>query len=223
MDFDLASVLPAFLINTPWVDTLTVVIIVISALLGLFRGFIREILDLASWVAAFVVTLLFVEPATVLLTPHIDAPAARTFIAGGGLFLVTLIAGGLVSFIISYFVRRTGISVTDSLLGMLFGIARGSTLMVALVLVAGLTPLTQTEQWKTAQTTPYLELLAKQLVALMPSDVAQQFFVPATDAPAPSMTDEAINEQGRLEEDLLEDAPSEEDEDPFAAPLTEEG
>ncbi len=176
--------MPVFLQNTPVVDLITLAVIILSVLIGIFRGFIREALDLASWIAAFAVAVLFVEPVGELLTPYVAAPHARTFLAGGGLFLGTLIVGGLISFVIGYFIRRTGLSLTDSLLGMAFGLGRGAALMVALALVVGLTPLPQTPYWQSAQATPLLTLAALQVVALMPPEVAKEF----------NFTDTATNE-----------------------------
>ena len=68
-------------------------------------------------------------------------------IAFAGLFVLTVILGGIVNFLISSLVEKTGLTGTDRALGMVFGIVRGGLLVVVLTLLAGLTTLPREQSW----------------------------------------------------------------------------
>ena len=124
-----------------WADYLIIAIIALSMLVGFWRGLLREVISLATWIAAFAISFLFAEQAATHLTPYLDVPSLRAAAAFGGLFLITLLIGGLIGILASYLVHYTGLTGTDRVLGMSFGLARGAAVVTVLVLAAGLTPL----------------------------------------------------------------------------------
>lgn len=87
--------------------------------------------------------MLFANDAAAHLAAAIDIPSLRLAAAFGGLFLVTLLIGGLVGILAGRLVHYTGLIGTDRFLGALFGLMRGAAVVTALVLAAGLTPLPQ--------------------------------------------------------------------------------
>ncbi len=133
-----------------YTDYVLLSIISISMLVGLLRGFVKEVFALAVWVAAFLIAFQFSGSTADLLTDHVSLPSARTAIAFGGLFLVVLVIGGLLTFLIGKLVEKTGLSGTDRLMGGLFGTVRGVLLVVVLIIVAGFTPVTQDRWWNTS-------------------------------------------------------------------------
>ena len=64
--------------------------------MGLWRGLLREVISLATWIAAFAIAFLFAEDGAAHLTPYLDVPSLRMAAAFGGLFLITLLLGGLI-------------------------------------------------------------------------------------------------------------------------------
>lgn len=157
-----------------WVDYVIIGIIGVSALISLMRGFVREALSLAVWVAAFWIAWSFFRD----LAPHLtwfSVPSVRYGIGFAILFIVTLIVGGLVNYLMGQLVDRTGLTGTDRLIGMLFGAARGILLVTVLILLAGLTPLPEDPWWQQSELIDYFQELAVWLKSLLPADIADRF------------------------------------------------
>ncbi len=154
-----------------WFDFILVGVIGVSALISLMRGFVQEALSLVVWILAFWVALSFTEPVQGLLAGYIESPTGQVAVAFAGLFLLTLLLGGMVNHLVSGLVARTGLSGTDRLLGMLFGAARGALLVAVLVLVAGLTTIPQEDWWQDSSLIGHFGRLAAWLRGLLPADV----------------------------------------------------
>lgn len=158
-----------------WLDFLILGIILLSALISLARGFVREAFSLAIWVLAFWVSWSFFRDLEVPLRAWIGSPTARLGIAFAVLMVATLTVGGLVNYLIIQLVERTGMSGTDRLIGMVFGAARGVLLVAVLVLLAGLTPLPKEGWWMESTLVGYFEELAFWLRDLLPPELAERF------------------------------------------------
>lgn len=158
-----------------WVDYLIIGILVLSALISLLRGFVREAFSLAVWMLAFWVSWSFFRALAWRFEPWVETPTVRLALAFAVLMVVTLTVGGLVNYLIVQLVQRTGLSGTDRLVGMVFGLARGVLLVTVLVLLAGLTPMPQDPWWHESQLLPYFEELALWLRDLLPEDIAGRF------------------------------------------------
>ena len=156
-------------------DYVIVGFIILSMIIGLWRGFLREAISLLSWVAAFVVAFLFVEDAAAFLQPYVAIPTVRTILAFGGLFVATLVLGGLINLLVSQLVKVTGLSGTDRLLGVVFGLLRGIAVVAALLLAVSLTPLPETPWWQTSTLIPYFEPLVSWLRELLPPELLNFF------------------------------------------------
>lgn len=131
----------------------------ISALIGLSRGFVKEALSLGTWVVSIWVAVRFSQASSVFLIDYIEAPSVRIAAAFVALLLITLIIGALISYLVSQLIDKTGLSGTDRFAGLLFGITRGVVVMAVLVLFAGLTPLPQDPWWvESALIGPFQEL-----------------------------------------------------------------
>ena len=150
-------------------------IVLVSAVISLVRGFVREAFSLALWVLAFWVAWSFFRDLEVPLRSLIDSPTARLGIAFGLLMIATLVVGGLINYLVIQLVERTGMSGTDRLVGMIFGTARGVLLVAVLVLLAGLTPMPAEGWWKASLLVGYFEELAYWLRDLLPPEMADRF------------------------------------------------
>jgi membrane protein required for colicin V production len=158
-----------------WVDYVIIGIVVLSALISLLRGFIREAFSLAIWMLAFWISWSFFRELAVQLQPWIETPSVRLGVAFAALMLGSLAVGGLVNYLVIQLVERTGLSGTDRLVGMVFGMARGVLLVTVLVWLAGLTPIPQDPWWRESHLVPYFEELALWLRQLLPEDIAERF------------------------------------------------
>lgn len=159
------------------VDYVIVAIILVSTLISLVRGFVKEVISLLTWVAAFVVALTFSASAASLVPPAVDIPSARVAIAFMILFVIVLILGGIINWAISTLVNKTGLSGTDRSVGMVFGLARGIFIIAILILLAGLTAAPQAPWWHDSMLIPHFTTVAEWIKALLPADMAQYFHI----------------------------------------------
>lgn len=142
-----------------WADWAILGIVGISGLFSIKRGFVREALSLLTWVTAFIIARLFTEALATVLADYIQTPSFRIASAFAILFIMTLIVGALVSNLVSLLVQATGLSGTDRILGMGFGLARGALLVVVLVALLGGTPAVQDAWWQESQLIPHFVLM----------------------------------------------------------------
>ena len=155
-----------------WIDYAIIGLISISLIIGLFRGLIREAFALVTWGVAFWVGLTFSAPFSALLENAIADPGARIAAAFIALFLLTIILGAIINKLLSVLIDKTGLTGTDRVAGLVFGIVRGVLLIVILVMLAGLTPLPESLWWKESQLLPHFQSLAVWLKLHMPDDMA---------------------------------------------------
>jgi len=164
-------------------------IIAISILVGVIRGFVKEAFSLAVWAAAFLVAFQYSGALALQLENHIELPSARTALAFSGLFLVVLLIGGLLTFLIGKLVEKTGLSGTDRLLGGVFGSIRGLFLVIALMLVAGLTPVPQDPWWQSSRSIQSLLPLAEWSAQFLPDYILEYMdLTPEAEPPEPADT-----------------------------------
>ncbi len=158
-----------------WADYAILAIIGLSALISIWRGLIREVLSLLAWILAILVAMTFMRPLADQLTPYISVPSARLIIAFMALFIATLLCGAIINSIIAKLVMSSGLSGTDRVLGIVFGIARGALVVGVLVLMAGLTPLPQDPWWEQSVLLGRFEAMALWLRSYLPPEVAAYF------------------------------------------------
>ena len=117
------------------VDWVIIVVLAVSTLLSLWRGFVREALSLAGWVAAFLIANLFVDQMASVLAGTIDNITGRYVASYAILFVATLIIATFVTYLAGQLIRATGLTVLDRLLGTVFGFARGIIIILVIVFV----------------------------------------------------------------------------------------
>lgn len=137
------------------IDWIIAGILAISSLISLKRGFVREALSLATWVAAFMVARLFSDKMAVLLLDYIDNPTWAFGAAFVILFVLTLILGAIINFLFSELVKMTGLSGTDRVLGIAFGFVRGGLIVVVAYTVLKIFAVDKL--WPDSIIIPYLE------------------------------------------------------------------
>jgi len=155
-----------------WIDYAIIGLILISSIIGLLRGFVREAFSLVIWIVAIWIGLTFSREFSIFLEGVIDYPSARIASAFAVLFFVTLILGALISYLLGELVKKTGLTGSDRFAGMIFGIARGLVVVAIIVMLAGLTPLPEDSWWKESVLIPPFQSLALWLRDHIPSGLA---------------------------------------------------
>jgi len=162
----------------PTADIVILIIVLISAVIGLVRGFLREVLSLASWFAAFILALYFSPAVAEWLGGQLDDEGVRLVIGFVGIFALTLIAGGIVQWLVRKLVETSGMSGTDRFLGFLFGSLRG--VLVCIIGLIAIRPFAEsTTWWQGSRLTP--ELLAFETDVLELMGRAKDLVVDVTD------------------------------------------
>ena len=149
------------------VDWVIIVVLTLSTVLSLWRGFAREALSLAGWVAAFIIANMFGSQMASLLAGAIDNVTGRYVAAYAILFVGTLITAGLLGKLVSQLIKFTGLTVLDRLLGTVFGFARGIILILVFVFVLRqLVPPGDLQWLHHSLLMPHLDMLAQWAQAL---------------------------------------------------------
>lgn len=134
-------------------------VIALSALLSFYRGFLREIMSLGSWITAAIVTLYAFPHVSTLIEPEVGSKEIASGLASLGVFMVSLITIVIISgIILKYLKPGDEIGFLDNALGLMFGVLRG-VLIVAVAYF--MTTLVVTEKdypdfMKEAFTRPYV-------------------------------------------------------------------
>lgn len=154
-------------------DLVVVAIILLSGLLALARGLIRETLSIASWVGAILVTLYGFLPARPHMRQIIAWPEGADLATGAGLFLGSLFVFSFGAHLISKLVQRAGVGMLDRTLGFVFGLVRGGLIVVVLFIGLSwyLAPNDQPGWFREARTLPLTAMAAMYLMTLVPEDM----------------------------------------------------
>ena len=153
-------------------DYCIIVALVLSVLMGLWRGFIGEVLALGCWIAAFWVAYAFGDKLAAQFTA-VSLPSARLVLGYAICFVAVLIVGALVSFLMRKLIAGSGLSGSDRMLGMVFGLVRGLALVTLTVLLLGFTPFPRDPWWKQSQLLPGFQRSAEWVSARLPPDVTR--------------------------------------------------
>jgi membrane protein required for colicin V production len=108
-------------------DIALVTLVALSALFAFARGIIREVIALAAWIVGFIAAIAYAGSVAGMFGWLDIAPVAKQAIAFGLILLVVLIAGALAARSLAGLIRALGLGFMDRILGLVFGVARGSS------------------------------------------------------------------------------------------------
>ena len=158
-------------------DWIFAVVLLLSMALGAWRGLVYEVLSLVNWVVAFVLARMFALDAAQLL-PMSGASATMRYAAGFLLvFVLMLVAGGLLTVLIKKLTAAVGLSPIDRTLGAVFGATRGVLLLLLATVVVHLTPMKDSVTWQESVGARLAGVTLKGLKPALPRDLDR--FLPA--------------------------------------------
>jgi len=143
------------------VDLAIAGIVAFSTLISLSRGFVKEALSLISWVAAFIIARMFSGQLAPLLSEYIALPSLQLGAAFALLFAGTIVVGAMINHLVAEMVRMTGLSGTDRLFGMVFGLGRGLIITVVIITILSITPMTEDKWWQESTLIPHFMLIVE--------------------------------------------------------------
>lgn len=149
------------------VDYALIAIVLISAVVGLVRGLLREVVAVLSWIAALWLAWQF----GARLEPHLggllEGPQVRPWAARVIIAIAVLLIGTAIGAILGHFVRLSIFSATDRLFGFVFGMLRGALLIGVLVMLGQLLRLDEEPWWKGSRLMPHGESFAAVLWSIV--------------------------------------------------------
>lgn len=156
--------------------------VLLSVLIGLWRGLVVEVMSLVVWAVAIVAARMLGEPVGELFSRVVELPSARIFVGYVLVFIVSMVVGGIVVWLLRKAVESSGLSGTDRMFGMLFGLVRGVVVVSLAVLMAGFTPLPRDTWWQQSQGVALVLPLSLQIAGMLPESVSGKLnFHPAED------------------------------------------
>ena len=143
-----------------WIDFTLLGLVFVFIVLGLFRGFNKEVFSLLFWLLATWVGLTFSHEFCGFWGAFISHQTARIALSFLALLVITLSVGGLINFLISVVTKNSGLTLLNRLGGMLFGVIRGMIFITVVVILAGFTPLPRESWWSASTVLPPFQVLA---------------------------------------------------------------
>jgi len=155
-------------------DYAVMTIVGASVAIGLWRGVVGEIIALAAWVLAFFAAKMFGAEVAHLFAGAIADPGLRLVAAWVAIFVVVLVLMALLRLAIRGLLKALGLTLSDRLLGIIFGALRGLAIVLALVAVGGMTSVPKEKWWAEAYFAPPLETAVLAGKPWLPPEVSKR-------------------------------------------------
>jgi membrane protein required for colicin V production len=154
-------------------DGLLLTVLLLSVVLGAWRGLVYEVLSVAGWVAAFVLAQAYADEAALMLPLDSLSPPLR--LAAGFLvvFIAVAFAGGLIAWLVKKLVASVGLRPVDRILGSAFGLARGVVMLLAFAVVVSMSPMRDAAWWADSVVADVLVATLHTIKPLLPEPVAR--------------------------------------------------
>ncbi|MCH8620566.1 CvpA family protein [Undibacterium sp. TS12] len=154
-------------------DYVVLLVLICSIVISTMRGLIKEILSLVSWIIAFVIANAYSDLLATWLPNAVPGQMVRLIVAFIALFVGVRLIMALVMMAVDALINASGMKMADRGLGGLFGLARGCILVLAAVLLCGMTSIPQQPFWTHAWLSPLAEAAARTVIPLLPTSVTE--------------------------------------------------
>jgi membrane protein required for colicin V production len=140
-----------------WFDWLVIAIVAASGAFGYFRGLVLEAVALASWLAAIWFAWRFGADLMPMLGEWENVPELRIWAARAIIFILIMLVGGVLGWLVRKLVHSTGLTRPDRVLGAAFGLLRGAIVVGLIVIGLQLSSLDSEPWWLGASLRDYCE------------------------------------------------------------------
>lgn len=141
-----------------------------SALWGLMRGLVREVLSLAGWMASFWLAQRYAVQVGAWIPMDTDSGTARQLLGFVLVWVGVLVVCTMLSILLKKLASAVGLGPLDRLLGAVFGALRGLFLLLSLTIVVGLSPWRSEDIWQTSVVPQWLRGTLVALRPLLPTE-----------------------------------------------------
>ena len=160
--------------NLPLIDIAIFAFFIISILIGIYRGFVKEALSVVAWILAVVAAFAFGELVSVYIQPFIKQEPLNLAVAYVVVFLIAIIILSIVAHIISQLFASFGMKGIDRTMGGIFGIVRAALVVAMLILVGRFMAMDNHQWWTDSSILEYFEPTAEWLKSYLPADVIKK-------------------------------------------------
>lgn len=154
-------------------DWLLLAVLLLSVLLGAWRGLVYEVLSVAGWVAAFVLAQAYADEVAAMLPIEGLSPPLQLAAGFVLVFIAVAFAGGLLAWMVKKLVASVGLRPVDRILGSAFGLARGVVMLLALSVVVSMSPMRDAPWWQGSVVADALVATLHAIKPLLPEPVAR--------------------------------------------------
>ncbi len=154
------------------IDYAILTLVIISIVIGLLRGFVKEILSLFAWITGIYLGVTYNRQFADSLVNTIEIPAVRLAVAFVAILVITLIFNSLISYLLSLLVKKGGLVVFDRFAGMILGVGRGILVIGVVVMLLELTPIQEHFLWQESNLIPFFQTFAIWLREQLPAEIA---------------------------------------------------
>jgi len=165
--------LPQIDLQLGWIDIALLAVFILSALVGLWRGFVFEIVSLLGWVVALVLASTLGAPlARFIPLGEATDSQLRVWVAYAIVFVLVLITCTLLARLLRALIAATPLSFVDHLLGGMFGMVRGAIILVVVGMLVTLSPYADSPAWKHSHGSAWLGLALDGLKPVLPQSLS---------------------------------------------------
>ena len=155
------------------VDWVLLAVLVLSLLVGLWRGLVFEVLSVLGWIAAFFLAQWFAPDVAAWLPMSSATQPIRYAIAFVLTFIAAVFAAGLLASLVKKMVAAVGLRPVDRIFGAVFGLVRGLVLLLAVAVAIDMTPLKDSPWWQESTGAPMLSAALKGLKPVLPEQFSR--------------------------------------------------
>ena len=152
-------------------DYVIIAVVLLSTIVSLFRGLVKEMFSLATWIVGFWIAIKFSGRLAAVLGKFIANPTIRYMVIFVTIFILVVILSTLVNKLFSLFIDKIGLDGVDHLLGMIFGFLRGLFLIGVILLLINFTSFVEDNWWKESVLIPHFKVMLKWLEKMAPEGV----------------------------------------------------
>jgi len=156
-----------------WLDWTLLAVLLLSGLLGLWRGLVYEVLSVAVWVAAFLLAQNYAAAAGAWLPLDGFSEPLQLAMGFAVVFLASAFIGGALAWLVKKLVESVGLRPVDRVLGGVFGLMRGLVILLGLAMVVNMTPLKSQARWRESLVAKQLSSTLQAIRPLLPESLAR--------------------------------------------------